>query len=1083
MDSIVSTSATEHASTVTAPRSTSGESSTDDRARELAVTPPRVFRLAHPGWVSYSNLSDACAAVSKVAYAQREKILNKLLACIRGANQPEFRLRAIAELADPCYYAALHAEGAPTVVTDAMACLAQLSREELTATAYSQAMARLQFAQEHLTRALTNRTVKESAGFTAAERRALTPLVQGRTSPGLVAKADRAMAREKVRREAESRNKLRLAETRRLEADKRAVAQRALMAVFAQGGLSASAVPANMASIMNDASICAKFLNAFETKLTAESLRDAIGLRASAYRALVTQCRVFADAAKAKKTSELQESRKREAHAQQREAALVPEGEMPARLGITTDEYREWRDAGRLPVSALRKAPPGRSAKPTALHHPDDFAQASKKQIAAWRKDDLTKLSASDQALRKQAVDKAKTALFLAEQLTRVARDLDCEVAPASDGLAQTVPGLGAPAVLGWTKRVELQVEVCAPGMPVQVWPVRTTMESTHPVPATLAQAKKLFANVETDFSVSAQKGLARRIAEGVLDTLGHYSGALTNAQCSDLLKGLRGVISRGVTQREAEHSEFAKRLVSGPVRATLEHIEAQRAQTLLNLQDFPQAFALARSLERKIYLTLGPTNSGKTHRALEALKAAKSGLYLAPLRLLAMELRDRLVAAGVPCNLMTGEEHDMMEGARHTACTIEMMNPTHEVDVAVIDEIQMLEDPHRGWAWTAALVGAPAHEVYVCGALNVEKPCLDVLRSLNEDITVDRLKRLTPLFVESRSMAGDGKSNELRKNLAKGDAVVAFSRKDVLTLSARIREWGFSVATIYGALAPEVRRTESERFSSGDADILVATDAIGMGLNLPIRRVVFSTVHKFDGVQVRPLNTTEVRQIAGRAGRFGLYLEGRVTAFDGADRKHVEQTLAEPLPETLGKLPIAPNLWHIQTLAQVLRTNSIGAVLTFFATRIAVDSPLFTTAALQDTMALGHLVDELAPYLSLEEKHVFSCAPVTADREEEREFFEQCLQRYVSGRKMALPAAPSWLGSRYGNHLEDAESLTKSLSLYAWLGFKYPSIFYQADLLPALRSRLSRYIEAALLEQEGFGLTSKEAFAQRRRD
>ena len=215
-------------------------------------------------------------------------------------------------------------------------------------------------------------------------------------------------------------------------------------------------------------------------------------------------------------------------------------------------------------------------------------------------------------------------------------------------------------------------------------------------------------------------------------------------------------------------------------------------------------SFSQARSLKRHHHFYLGPTNSGKTHHALIALQQAKSGVYLAPLRLLAMEIRDRLVAAGVPCNLITGEERILMPGAQHTASTIEMMNPSNLVEVAVIDEIQMLQDPDRGCAWTAALVGAPAQQVFVCGSNAVTGPCIAVIEHMQETHEITQLARKTPLILEEASICGIRYNRQkLKPKLQKGDAIIAFSRKDVLTFSARFRQWGFSVATIYGALSP----------------------------------------------------------------------------------------------------------------------------------------------------------------------------------------------------------------------------------------------------------------------------------------
>lgn len=496
----------------------------------------------------------------------------------------------------------------------------------------------------------------------------------------------------------------------------------------------------------------------------------------------------------------------------------------------------------------------------------------------------------------------------------------------------------------------------------------------------------------------------------------------------------------------------------------------------MLNLHDYPATFPIARGLRRHIHFHLGPTNSGKTHEALVVLQQARSGVYLAPLRLLAMEIRDRLMEAGVPCNLVTGEERVLIPGARHTACTVEMMHPGKEVDVAVIDEIQMLQDESRGYAWTAALIGAPAKDVFVCGSDAVTVPCLRAIEALGERYDIIRLERKTPLVLETESLSGARYNRwRLKKQLQKGDAVIAFTRKDVLTLSARFRQWGFGVASIYGALSPEVRRTEARRFSSGEADILVATDAVGMGLNLPIRRVVFSTTHKFDGVATRDLNATEVRQIAGRAGRYGIYPTGYVNAFEDDELLHIEHMLTTSDTAELTKLPVTPNLFHMQVLSEARHSNRIGELLAYFTERIGIDSPIFETAAVSVHVNQGHLIDEHAPHLPLAHKFTFSCAPVSLDKDHEVDFFLSCLKSLAASRKKPLPAAPSWLTASSPRHLEEAENLSKDLSLYAWLSFKFPAVFYQGESVPELRSRVSRYIEQALLTQAGFGDTSKE--------
>jgi ATP-dependent RNA helicase SUPV3L1/SUV3 len=490
----------------------------------------------------------------------------------------------------------------------------------------------------------------------------------------------------------------------------------------------------------------------------------------------------------------------------------------------------------------------------------------------------------------------------------------------------------------------------------------------------------------------------------------------------------------------------------------------------------FALDFAKARAIKRHHHFYLGPTNSGKTYHALNTLMAAKSGVYLAPLRLLAMEVRDKLMAAGVPCNLITGEERDIIAGAQHTASTIEMMNTSKLVDVAIIDEIQMLQDPDRGSAWTAALVGVPARQVFVCGANSVTNICLRVLDALNETYEITQLQRMTPLVLEDASLCGKKYSKpKLKNQLHKGDALIAFSRKDVLTLSARFRQWGYSVASIYGALSPEVRRHESERFCNGSADILVATDAIGMGLNLPIRRVLFTAIHKFDGVASRPLNATEVRQIAGRAGRFGIYETGFVNVLEDDERIHIEHMLATDDTADLQKLPIAPHFGQIAAIELQLHTNKLSECLEYFAQRLRFNHYLFELGNVSAQYSQALLVDEFAPNMHLKDKFTFACAPISINVNIEKDYFLMCLQSAYLLAPRALPQTPIWLESNNPKHLEAAESLSQNLSLYAWLSFKFPNVFVDGDKVSDLRRQISRYITCALLTQAGYGTTTRE--------
>jgi ATP-dependent RNA helicase SUPV3L1/SUV3 len=503
------------------------------------------------------------------------------------------------------------------------------------------------------------------------------------------------------------------------------------------------------------------------------------------------------------------------------------------------------------------------------------------------------------------------------------------------------------------------------------------------------------------------------------------------------------------------------------------------RKSSLLSTQHseaYAQHFKVARAIQRKHHFYVGPTNSGKTFHALNALIAAPSGIYLAPLRLLAMEVRDRLLAANVPCNLITGEERIIMPDAKHTASTIEMMNPAKLVDVAVIDEIQMLQDPDRGSAWTAALIGAPAQQVFVCGSNAVTSLCARAIDTLNESYEITYLERMTPLILEDKSICGKRYSKtKLKHHLKKGDAIIAFSRKDVLTLSARIRNWGFSVASIYGALSPEVRRHESERFDTGKADILVATDAIGMGLNLPIRRVIFANIYKFDGVASRLLNATEVRQIAGRAGRYGLYPNGYVNILEDDERIHIEHMLATDDTASIQKLPIAPSFNQIDAISAQMMTAKISECLEYFAHRLKLDHPLFELSGIAVTYAQALLVDEFAPKMSLKDKFIFACAPISINVNIEKDYFLMCLKSVYRDTPRTLPEQPHWLKGDNPKHLEAAENLSQNISMYAWLSYKYPQIFIEGNQVTHYRKALSKYITNALLTQSGYAETSRE--------
>lgn len=476
-----------------------------------------------------------------------------------------------------------------------------------------------------------------------------------------------------------------------------------------------------------------------------------------------------------------------------------------------------------------------------------------------------------------------------------------------------------------------------------------------------------------------------------------------------------------------------------------------------LAFQGYPDSFETARRLQRSVKLYVGPPNSGKTHAAFERLTHAHDGAYLAPLRLLALEGRDRLVARGVPCSLLTGEENVALPDARAVSSTIEMVNTRRTIDVAVIDEAQMIFDPYRGWAWTQAIVAVPADEVIIiCSAYAV--PAIEnLLRLCGErcEVRIFERKQHVQLLPAPVPIAA----------AKKGDAVVAFSRREVLTLRDQIAANGHAVSVIYGALPPEVRRREAERFATGESHVLVATDAIGMGLNLPIRRVLFSTMTKFDGQTDRPLNESEVHQIAGRAGRFGIHEEGFVGVL-----KEAEPTAARALKELLPKTPraprdfkapVAPNWWHIDTISSRLGKSRLREVLGVFMEQLKLDNAHFEVAELEQMLELAEQLDVSAGRLSLKERFIYAQAPVDTRTESQvQEFLGWAHNHAVAGQ-----AGTPWFLAEVDEHsrLDKMEQALRSCTLWLWLDLRFHGVFGKVDEVTDLRRRLNDGIERHL--------------------
>ena len=316
--------------------------------------------------------------------------------------------------------------------------------------------------------------------------------------------------------------------------------------------------------------------------------------------------------------------------------------------------------------------------------------------------------------------------------------------------------------------------------------------------------------------------------------------------------------------------------------------------------EDIAASYPYARSIKRHFILHVGPTNSGKTHAAIQRLSECENGIYLAPLRLLAFEQYEKLKPFG--CSLITGEEQILDEHAKFQSSTIEMLNVRSEYRCCVIDEAQMLADENRGCQWSKAILGTFCPEIHVCMAPEAEGIVIRLIEMCGDTYEMKRHTRKTPLLCENKRF-------RFPDDVQPGDALIVFSRKKVHAAAAELKQKGISCSLIYGALPYDVRHREAEKFAAGETDALVATDAIGMGMNLPIRRVVFLETSKYDGSSVRSLMFQEIQQIAGRAGRFGKYDKGYVTSERSAAKitmRHLTSkipsinTVTLPFPESL---------------------------------------------------------------------------------------------------------------------------------------------------------------------------------------
>ncbi|KAI8566289.1 hypothetical protein RHMOL_Rhmol02G0028700 [Rhododendron molle] len=454
-------------------------------------------------------------------------------------------------------------------------------------------------------------------------------------------------------------------------------------------------------------------------------------------------------------------------------------------------------------------------------------------------------------------------------------------------------------------------------------------------------------------------------------------------------------------------------------------HFSSSNSATKIDFTDLTQPhtwYPNARRKNRNVVLHVGPTNSGKTYHALKQLESSPTGVYCGPLRLLAWEVAKRLNKAKVPCDLITGQEREEVDGAKHKAVTVEMADVTSDYDCAVIDEIQMVGCKTRGFSFTRALLGISANELHLCGDPAAVPLIQEILKVTGDNVKVQYYERLSPLVPLKVPLGSFS-------NIQTGDCIVTFSRRMIYKLKATM----FNDA-------------------SSEFDVLVASDAIGMGLNLNISRIIFSTLKKFDGTEMRELTISEIKQIAGRAGRYGSKFPlGEVTCLDAEDLPLLHSALES-------KSPVLEE--HFLENAKL--------------------SANYFIANCEEMLKVAAVIDELP--LGLHDKFLFCISPVDMNDEISSQGITQFATNYsnkgiVRLREIFKPGTLQV--PKTPTALEELESIHKVLDLYVWLSFRLEDSFPDRELASSQKALCSMLIEE-FLERLGWQRPKGRALPRR---
>lgn len=591
-------------------------------------------------------------------------------------------------------------------------------------------------------------------------------------------------------------------------------------------------------------------------------------------------------------------------------------------------------------------------------------------------------------------------------------------------------------------------------------------------------------------FDFKAQQAARRATRRGEVDEISNpLFCKLKDAYIGGDIKGLQAEINYAFTDSVLSN------------KFSPEELELQKS--LADFRNPAEWYPATRAMRRTVHLHVGPTNSGKTYNALQRLEAAQSGIYAGPLRLLAHEVYTRLNAKGKACSLVTGEERRVPVDAKDLmkSCTVEMVPLNTKVDVAVIDEIQMIGDEDRGWAWTQAVLGVQAKELHLCGEVRTTDLIKQLCATTGDELIIHNYERLGKLEVMDQSLVGRhirrGGDRLALNNLQKGDAIILFSRVQIHAMKNQIeKEYKDKrCAIVYGSLPPETRALQAALFNdpNNEYDFLVASNAIGMGLNLSIKRVILHAVERYNGTEIVPLPVSEIKQIAGRAGRFKTASDaakvgpidvtdgppikpgeppvGYVTTFNQSDHKRLSHAMSREAAQ-LTSAGIFPPASVIERFSAFFPRTTKFSYILLRINDLCSRSPNFHLCKITHQIAIADIIQDFN--LSIRDRLIFISAPIILRDPgvtEVARAFARCVADNSGGHILAIPEIQLDLLDRnidecglvWDTYVRSIETLHKIVTLYLWLSYRFTGVFYSQALAFHIKGLVEEKIEGIL--------------------